>query len=202
MGVMVYRVGGLEAVVKLRDFDRGLKYDRKGNIEETDYKVSAICEIRPRGRGDDMDKYGRVVIFHKGKRIAKRVHRDNLAEAAARVKKLREQGFRAHLVFRTDSGTFPPPRTIEPMRDLGKWWCPYCRAWRFFSVPRYKASNQPISDGYGPISDRFYMNSCAMQQIRLCQWCLISENDFYVRKANGTWGEINTTRRRRRKKKT
>ena len=191
MTTLVYQVGSLVAVVNIQDSYDGLHYDSKGNIEESDYKVSSTCEIRPPERGSDMPSgnYGRIIVFKDGKRISKRVHRTKMKEATQRVLALREKGIKAHIAYLTDSRKFPPPRTIQPMRELGKLWCPYCGAWRWFSIPPYKTGPVSILDKHGRLSDEFYMNSCSLQQIKLCQWCTSSISDFYVIKANGLWGE-------------
>jgi hypothetical protein len=188
---LVYEVGGLVAVVKIQDTYGGLRYDSKGNIEESDYKISAACEIGPPERGNEMPSgnYGRIIVFKDGKRIAKRVHRTKMKEATQRVLALREKGIKAHIAYLTESRKFPPPRTVKPMREEGKYWCPYCGAWRWFSIPAYKSGPVAIMDGDGLLTDQFYMNSCALQQIHLCQWCTASISDFYVIKANGLWGE-------------
>jgi len=142
-----------------------------------------------------MPNYGHVVIYKNGKRIDKRVHKSKLRDAADRVKQLKAQGVKAHLVWRTDSGTYPPPREIKPMRDLGQLWCPYCRAWRWFAVPKF-------TPGAPVCSPEWYMNSYHRQSLKVCKWCTISMLDFWVCKANGTFGEVYGAKRSRKKRRS
>lgn len=142
-----------------------------------------------------MDRFGRVVVFQNGARVEKLVPKSKLMLAKERVKEMQERGVRCHLVYRTDKATFPPPRTVQLMRDEGKLWCPHCRTWRFFSVPKFKLS---AVEEVG--SHDWFMNSMHRQGIKVCQWCHISEFDWYVQKANRTFGE-HTQRRKRRKRR-
>lgn len=136
---------------------------------------------------------GQVVIFHKGHRTTKVIHPTHLREAATKVKELKAKGVKAHLVYRTDRSKYPAPDEIEEHREAGELWCPYCRAWRWFTVPKFK----PDAD-FG--TEDWFMNSFHRQEIRVCQWCHMSVSDFYVRRANGfSIGE--TTRRRRKKRR-
>lgn len=137
---------------------------------------------------------GHLIVFKDGQRIDKRVHESRLKDAVEAVKMYRDHGFKAHLVYRTDRGTFPPPHQVEEMRFQGMLWCPYCRTWRWFSVPKFRSRAEVNTDAW-------FMNSFHRQGIKVCQWCHISEMDWWVRKVNGTWGESNH-RRRRKKKKT
>lgn len=115
-----------------------------------------------------------------------------IRKAAEVVAKLKSKGVKAHLVLRTDKGTFPPTAQIEDKRAEGMRWCPYCRTWRYFSVPKFK-HNAAIS------SEEWWTNSYHRQGIKCCQWCGISESEWWVQKVNGSFGE--NPRRRRRKKR-
>jgi len=195
----IYRVGSLEVVVRETWHHRGLVIDRKGMIHESDPEVTAEAKIYPR-KGAEVEKWARVIVYHKGKRVVKRVHRDNLANAVAQVKTLKAKGVKCHLVWRTPSSMFPPAKQVTHMRAEGYMWCPYCRTWRFFSVPRYRATTE-IMDSNGYLTEALFLNAAANQDLRVCQWCHISENDWYVRRANGTFGETSSRRRARRRRR-
>lgn len=167
-------------------------------IVESEFVVHSECVIFPR-KGAEVDKWARVVVFKDGHRIEKKVHVDHLAKGVAAVKAAREKGYKAHLVYRTADSVFPPPKQIAAKRDEGYLWCPYCRAWRFFSVPKYKALASVV-DSNGNLILQGYLNAMANQDMKVCQWCTISENEWYVRKANGTWGESTRRRRPRRRR--
>jgi hypothetical protein len=137
------------------------------------------------------EKYWRLIIFHKGKRIEKRVLRtpDNTKKLVEKVRELRSQDIKCRLVGQTDKRLYPPPRTISPMRDLGKMWCPECGDWSFFDVPKF-TPDAPVA------SEAWYMNSFHNQLIKVCRWCGISEHHWYVKRANFTFGEEKARKRR------
>lgn len=131
-----------------------------------------------------------MLIFHKGERHWKLV--DTPREGVELVKKAQGKGLKAHLVSRRRA--FRPPEGDDfSALDEGKLWCPYCRRWRFFSIPRY-------DEQASPGSERWMINTYANQEVRMCQWCTISESDNAVRSINGLWGEESKRRRRRRRK--
>lgn len=141
-----------------------------------------------------MDKNGHLIVFHKGKRVDKKVPRANLREAAKKVQALRAKGIKAHLAYRTDNSLYPPGHQIEAMRNDGLMWCPYCRAWRYFRLPK----NRPHAEMN---SREWFLNSFRAQNIKVCSWCEISEVEWYVKRANGTWGEAPKRKRRRNRRK-
>lgn len=122
----------------------------------------------------------KVVVFKRNKetgkleRIVKVVRDPKLARQ--KVKELNSRGIKAHLVCRRFP-KFPPKGEPE---DSDMLWCPYCRRWRWFSVPK----KRPPFSGL---------------EIKCCQWCLISEDDAYVRTFNGTWDGRRTRRKRGKK---
>jgi len=136
----------------------------------------------------------RVVVFRQGKRYEAKVPRGSLDVAKEKVRTYRAKGYKAHLVLRTDRGSFPPPYEIREYREMGMLWCPYCRAWRWFTVPKFVRHTEIGSDDW-------FMNSFHRQGVKVCKWCRISVSDWWVCKANGIFHE-RTGERRRRKKRT
>ena len=138
--------------------------------------------------------YGHIIIFRKGERIDRRVHKSHFSEAVALVKKLKDQGVKAHFVWLTQGSMYPPAHQIKEKRNEGMLWCPWCRAWRWFSVPKYKRG-----EPYG--TDQWFLNSYFRQGIKCCQWCHITIYDWYVGVSNGIFAEVRASRRRRRRKR-
>jgi hypothetical protein len=147
------------------------------------------------------DKYWRLVIFHKGKRTEKRLRRtrENTERIKAKAVELELRGIKHHIVGLTDSRMYPRGDIAE-MRHMGKMWCPYCGDWRWFKVP--KLQHAPTPDDPAEITREMFLNSCWRQGIKVCAWCEITEGDWYVCKANGTFGEVKATKRRRRGRRT
>lgn len=143
-------------------------------------------------------KYLRLVVFHNGKRTEKRVRAtpDSLNAVKSKAKSLRERGVKCHIVVLTSSRLFPPTHEIGTNRWEGKMWCPYCGAWRWFRVPKPYHDSTAWVEGE-PVSREFFLTSCWRQSIKVCSWCEISENDWYVKKANGSFAERPTRRRKR-----
>lgn len=137
----------------------------------------------------------RLIVYHRGHRVEKRY--DDHTEAVAAAKKLRSKGVKAHVaLLRTDRRwLFPPVDDDLSERDAGKLWCPYCRAWRYFKVPPFRSGAE-----FG--TDHWYLNTFHKEGIAACSWCLISELDFDVRRANVTWTEMGKKRRRRKRRRT
>lgn len=142
-----------------------------------------------------MPNYGHLVVYKQGKRIDKRVHKSKLKDAAVKVKELKAQGIKAHIVWRTEAGTYPPPHEIREMREGGQLWCPYCRTWRWFAVPKFTPNAEVCTD-------QWYMNSYHRQSLKVCKWCTISILDFWVCKANSIFAEVYGARRTRKKRRT
>jgi len=134
---------------------------------------------------------GRLIVFHKGRRIEKKMGPE---EGMMKMKELVGRGHKAHFAYKTSRSLFPPVDDNLALRGDGMWWCPFCRRWRWFKVPKFTTD---ASVG----SDAWYLNSFHRQQIKICAWCHISEMDFDVRRANGTWGEERRRRHRKRRKR-
>lgn len=118
----------------------------------------------------------KLIIFHKGKKHIKFYW--DPKEAQEIQKQLEEKGVKSHVVCRRFP-KFPPKGEPE---DPDQLWCPYCRRWRFFAVPK----------GRDPFTSL---------EIRCCRWCDISEDDSQVKNYNGTWqGRANRKRRRKRRR--
>lgn len=129
------------------------------------YKVRSVTEY-PRWK---------VIIFYKGKRHYKLCWQPETGQKL--VKQLAEKGVKAHLVCRRFP-KFPPKGEPD---DPDKMWCPYCRRWRYFSIP---PAREPFTE----------------LEIKCCQWCTVSEDDAFVKTYNGTW-RGKATRRKRPKRK-
>lgn len=147
------------------------------------------------------DKYWRLVVFHKGKRTEKRLRRtrENTERIKSKAAELTQRGIKCHIVGLTDSRMFPKGEIAE-MRHLGKMWCPYCGDWRWFKVPKQQPHVPP--DDPGTITREMFLNSAWRQGIKVCAWCEITEVDWFVCKANGTFGEAKAVKRRRRGRRT
>lgn len=138
----------------------------------------------------------RVIVFKDGRRIEKRIN--DHTKAIPVVRELRRKGLRVALVLShvVDKRRYPSG-DIEEERFAGKWWCPYCGAWRWFKVPKFKENGVTVD-----LTDtQFYLNSCFRQGLRVCAWCYVSENEWSVKNANGTWAEQPKRRRRRRRRR-
>ena len=147
------------------------------------------------------DKYWRLVVFHKGKRQERKLRRthSNTERIKAKALALKEQGIKCHIVGMTDSRMYPRG-DIREERALGKMWCPYCGDWRWFRTPK-QMKEVPNTDP-GVITREMFLNSCWRQGIKVCAWCEITEGDWFVCKANGTFGEVHATRRSRKGRRT
>lgn len=134
---------------------------------------------------------GRLVVFHRGRRIEKKMDPE---EGMTRMKELVAKGHKAHYVYKTTRSLFPPVDDNLALMNDGMMWCPFCRRWRWFKVPKFK-DDVPFG------CNDWYLNSFHRQEIRVCAWCHISEMDFDVRRANGSWGEDRKRRRRKRRRR-
>lgn len=133
----------------------------------------------------------RLVVFQSGRRIEKRYEDHHLAAPLA--SKLQRKGVKYRVVACKvlERYKYPPMDDDLSARQEGKWWCPYCRAWSFFKVPKF-------TPGAEVGSTDWFLNAAHRQGIRVCAWCLISEVDFSVRMANGEWDRPRRRRRKRR----
>lgn len=138
------------------------------------------------------DGVGHVIVFKNGKRIDKVIPRYKLKDASVRVKDLQGQGVKAHLVYRTTMGSLPPTDEIEANLTQDRWWCPYCRTWRYFVVPQFHEFTEVGTE-------LWFMNSAHRQGLRCCKWCHISEADWWVKRANGLWGQAKKRTRKKRR---
>lgn len=132
-------------------------------------------------------------MYHNGKRTTKSVSPRSIRAANDKVKELKARGVKVHLVYLTERRQFPPPDSIEANRNEGRLWCPYCGAWRWFTVPKFKPDAEVGSEPW-------FMNSFHRQGIRVCQWCHISVLEWYVCKANNIFAEKPIIRRRRKRR--
>ena len=116
----------------------------------------------------------------KGKLIRKeKLVWDPKSEGVKKVLHVFEvRGIKAHLVCRR-LPQFPPKGERE---DEDQLWCCYCRRWRFFAVPKKKCVQRTIG-------------------LRLCKWCGISEEEFYIVKYNNLWNRAPRKRKSKGRKK-
>jgi hypothetical protein len=137
----------------------------------------------------------RLIVYKDSRRIEKGYTDHTAAVSVART--LRKKGLRAAIVTSRviDRFLYPPEDDDLSARDEGMLWCPYCRDWRWFKVPRFTRDADLRSA-------EWFLNSYHRQDIRCCAWCHITELDFYVRKANDTWGEQRRRRRRKRRRRS
>lgn len=145
-------------------------------------------------------KYIRLVVFHKGKRVEKRLRLSKTTVAALKEKAadLKEKGIKCRIIALTTPRLFPRG-DIDEARGLGKLWCPYCGDWSYFRVPKpHRGAEPPDIEAGEEISREFFLTSCWRQGIKVCAWCEISEMDWYVRKVNGTFEQGSSGKRRRR----
>jgi hypothetical protein len=141
----------------------------------------------------------KVIIFKDGKRRQERYDGIHLDEQVQHVRDLRADGTRATIVFsnitRYARGFFPPKDQIADNRQQGLLWCPYCRTWRYFKVPKYHLQG-------GEVGSRvWWMNACNQARVPVCAWCEISIYDYYVGVANNIHAEVRAARTRRRTRK-
>lgn len=138
----------------------------------------------------------RIIVFRDGKRLERIITQSQLEEAKTKVRALRAEGHKAAiarcLINPDTPRTYPPPESVSGMRAQGYLWCPYCRAWRYFRIPRGH-------DDVEISSPEWFTNSLRNQEIKICSWCHITERDFWVAKVNGTWEESKAKRHRKRK---
>lgn len=147
-------------------------------------------------------RYIRLIVFHKGKRVEKRLrlNRDSVATLKDKATQLRERGVKCRVVCLTTQRLFPHG-DIKGEREAGKLWCPYCGDWSFFRVPKpYPKAQAPMFADGEVMSREFFLTVAWRQDLKVCAWCEISENDWYVCRANGTFGSHMGRRRRSSKR--
>lgn len=137
---------------------------------------------------------GHLIVFKDGKRIDKAVAPHNHKKARKLAKQIRKAGGKAVFAYARDKTMFPPPGTQQEKRDEGMWWCVYCGEWRWFRVPKGHV--------HAEVNSReWFMNSFRNQLTRVCSYCEISEHDWYIKRANGLWGETRVPKRRSRSRR-
>jgi len=134
-----------------------------------------------------------LIIIKDGRRLTKIY--DDCRQATKVARALRSKGLRCRVatVGVLTYQRYPPEEDDLSSRNLGKLWCPYCRDWSYFKVPKFHAAAEVGSD-------EWFMNSYHRQGIAACAWCHISEMDFYVRQVNDTWAVIGKRRTRRKRR--
>jgi hypothetical protein len=139
----------------------------------------------------------RLIVFNKGKRIEKRVPLQRLPELKELVRKLRAHGVKCCVALSNITPgaayLFPPPDEIQERREEGKLWCPYCRDWRWFRIPKAYPNAEIMTR-------EWFLNVSRNNETSICAWCEMPITDFYVGRANGIWAEVRTGTRRRRRK--
>lgn len=140
-----------------------------------------------------------IVVFYKGKRKEIPWPHDAKTAIEQVIPELEEKGAKAHLVSRRRAFA---PKHPQPPADHPDWlWCPYCRRYREFVVPRGREDG-PIIDDEGKITTIGYFTVCARSEIRVCLWCSHSVFEFYVRLYNpDLWTDATRRRRSKRKKR-
>lgn len=139
----------------------------------------------------------KLVVFHNKQR--KEFLVVDPKKGLQKVKQLAERGVKAHLVSRRKAywpklNTSVEKHTAKQALADGMLWCPYCRRWRWFTIPKYRPNAE-----FGSI--HWILNSYVNQELRCCSWCLISVDNFYVKQINGeevALGRRSRARRRRR----
>lgn len=113
----------------------------------------------------------KIVCFPNKRR--KEVLVEDPRKGLAAVKILEERGIKAHLVSRVTP--YEPRGKPEDPEQL---WCPLCRRWRFFRVPRN-------------------LSPWTESNIRICQWCLVSETYGPVFAMNVALGTVSVRKKSR-----
>lgn len=140
----------------------------------------------------------KLIVFFNGK---KRKHYSitDPRKGAKLATALTKRGHKAHLISANhilDGYEYPPRKHSVQLWQHGMFWCPYCRRWRWFGVPRSFRGHSPFED-----SPQGIMNAWNRLGVRCCSWCLISIDDWYVKRANGLFGhrEVKPKRKKSRR---
>lgn len=140
-----------------------------------------------------------LIVFYNGKkRKHYRVADPKKSSKLATV--LTKRGHKAHLICSNhilDGYEYPPAKHSVDLWEAGMLWCPYCRRWRWFAVPRSFKDHSLFED-----SPQGMMNTWNHLGIKCCTWCLISVEDWYVKRANGLFGQEQRKPKRSRKRKS
>ena len=110
----------------------------------------------------------KLLIKKDGKRFFMR--KEDVKDAVATAKELRAQGAEVEVVSAIHG--FKPTRKAGPRPSSKHYWCPYCVKWRVF---KYMAVT--VAGVRGP-------------EDMHCPICLISDHDYYVRRYNGLFGDV------------
>lgn len=126
-----------------------------------------------------------VAVYHKGKRLTKDVPD---AKTGLEVDKLfKEKGLASHLISKRKA--FAPKTEEGPEGTL---WCPYCRKWREFRIPRGDENAEPMTWNW-------WLATLGRMEVRICLWCGITIRDWYVKRFNGLFGQEEVRRRSKKK---
>ncbi len=136
----------------------------------------------------------KVVWFEQHTRYAKKVPSARVGlEVVARMNRTLPI---AHLV--SCRRAFPP-KGDEPLDT--KIWCPYCRKWRDFVIP-FGDDDAEIAKPDGTINLNAVYSLYRRSEIRVCLWCTISVQDFFVKLYNpDLWHDAVPKRRRTKRKR-
>lgn len=138
----------------------------------------------------------KLIVFYNGKK-RKHYKITDPRKGAKLADVLTKRGHKAHFICANrilDGYEYPPRKHSTVLWQAGMLWCPYCRKWRWFSVPRSFKGHSMFED-----SPQGIMNAWNHLGIRCCQWCLISEEDWYVKRSNGLFGHGEVKKKRRRR---
>lgn len=103
-------------------------------------------------------------IKAEGGKAFKQFNHEKPTKAIAYAKELKRKGLKPWIV---STKSWRPTEKQEVNRRPGMLWCPYCIKWRNFKLLKVKKPT--------------FVSEAFMR----CPYCLISTNDFFVKKYNG-----------------
>ena len=125
-----------------------------------------------------------IVVYHKGKRVVRDVPDAKIGLELD--SKFKEKGYASHLVSRRKR--FPPKGEGKD----GELWCPYCRRWREFRIPRGNEDAEIGSWGWSS-------SVLCRMEVQVCPWCGITVRDWYVKRFNDLFGQEQVRRRSKKR---
>ena len=131
-----------------------------------------------------------VVLFKENKRLGKNV--PDAAVGLAVVQALKERGVESRLISKKRAFG---PKGEDP--DDGRLWCPYCRRWTEFVVPY----GDDVLGATAVESLQVYYEMCNRSDIRVCLWCTVSTQEYYVKFFNPDLWHVGSTRRKPKRKR-